>query len=376
MLNLDQYFGTNTYCIPQKDWEDIKSNYSKEEIKEELHKQIESKSIPLPYPDLTLDDVNRSFKELQTLDTSTLWKTGDWFTRYDYKHQGKFSKKYIASCNIGNDASNFFHIQNRWKADSINSPSPERSWQLRKFRDTLFNALWTLKVKEVTPVTMRSAIALRKYIASQFRPAAAKAIFDHFKPKKVYDFSSGWGDRLAGFYACNTTESYTGVDVNTNLKEGYEAQQEAYNKIRIEQGFTAKKVDMLFCGAENYSDESDKFDLIFTSPPYFQIERYTQEDNQSWKHKKLDDWLEKFLFPSVKKAAQSLQQNRCMVINMSDVYCYHEVQKICDPMIDYLEDRCDMVLQTVWGMQMAKRMRSKSDKKGVFCEPVWVLQKQ
>ena len=47
---------------------------------------------------------------------------------------------------------------------------------------------------------------------------------------------------------------------------------------------------------ESYADgksaletiRAKKFDLIFTSPPYYTLERYTQEDNQSWKkYKKL-----------------------------------------------------------------------------------------
>ena len=39
--------------------------------------------------------------------------------------------------------------------------------------------------------TLRTCIGLRKYIASQFRPSTAKALYDHFEAKKVLDFITG-----------------------------------------------------------------------------------------------------------------------------------------------------------------------------------------
>ena len=39
---------------------------------------------------------------------------------------------------------------------------------------------------------------------------------------------------------------------------------------------------------------ADSVDLIFTSPPYFNTEKYSEDDTQSWvRYKKIDDWNEK-----------------------------------------------------------------------------------
>ena len=46
-----------------------------------------------------------------------------------------------------------------------------------------------------------SAFRLGTYIATQFKPVVAKAIYDMTNAKTVLDTSCGWGDRLAGFFA-------------------------------------------------------------------------------------------------------------------------------------------------------------------------------
>ena len=56
-----------------------------------------------------------------------------------------------------------------------------------------------------------------------------------------------------------------------------------------------KQVQLVNECAEDVDFKGQKFDLVFTSPPYYTLERYTQEDNQSWKkYKQLQDWLENF----------------------------------------------------------------------------------
>ena len=73
---------------------------------------------------------------------------------------------------------------------------------------------------------------MRKYIASQFKPSIAKAFYDYFGSVNVLDFSAGWGDRLAGFYCGETTESYVGIDPNLDNHPNYQKQVEFYEKQR------------------------------------------------------------------------------------------------------------------------------------------------
>ena len=350
--------------ISKDEWIDLNNTKSKEEIKVYLHDLVETNNIQLPTRGITHEEMLESFKELCKLDSSTLIvNSKDFILKYDYKwFQPQF---YIKNCNIGNKASDYFHQDNRLKCNSINAPSPHRSWNNRKFRDGIFNAFWTLKFKEINSNTIRQAIALRKYTASQFRPSAAKCIYNHFKAKNVLDFSSGWGDRLAGFYASDAL-TYTGVDPNSDLCSGYDAQCITYgNLITNKHVYTNEK-----CAEE--MEYNKKFDLIFTSPPYFLIESYQNNEFQSCKrYRKINDWNEKFLFESIKRAWNNLESGGDLLINISDVYCLHTINKICDPLCEFLNTLEGSYYKGTLGYQMAKRPNSKSVKAGTFCEPMW-----
>ena len=111
-------------------------------------------------------------------------------------------------------------------------------------------------------------------------------------------------------------------------------------------------------------------------PPYFNIEKYCQEETQSFKrYKKFDDWLEKFLFKTIDNAWAALRSGGRMIINISDVYSGHKINHICDPMNDHIKELGGIDYEGL-GMKMAKRPNSKAvGKNGVFVEPIWVWRK-
>lgn len=350
----------------QKEWNDILLKYPKpsDEIKEIIWEK--TRNIPLPLVEISEKECIEDFTKLKELDTKTLVKEGTLFSRYEYKWE--LGNKYIDSCNIGNKSSNYFHQELRYHCDSINSPSPYRNWTEKKFFFTLCNALWSLKVKEVSSDSLRSCIALRKYIASQFRPSAAKAIYETFNSQNVLDFSSGWGDRLSGAMATPNIKTYTGIDPNQNLIENYKKQIEYFNK--------DKEIKMINLPAEECSLE-EEFDTIFTSPPYFIVERYSKDNTQSWKrYKKIDAWLENFLFHVLKNFWNNLKPNGILAINISDVYCNHTINKICDPMNDFINSLPNSKKEENINYRMAKRINSKSHKEGIFVEPIWIWKKE
>lgn len=355
----------NEIDISEELWEEMNREMDRDEIKQIISYAMER--VDLPYRTIEKEAADEDFQKLKSTDCRDIIVSGEkWFSRYDYKY--RFDDVIVRSVTTGNKSSDYFHQKNRWKCDSVNSPSPYRTWTNEKFRLTLLNSLWSLKVKKVDMSTLRTCIGLRKYIASQFRPSAAKAIIDHFSADRVLDFSAGWGDRLSGFLASDAS-LYTGIDPNTNLFEGYRQQVENYGD--------GKKVELINSCAEDTICNS-KYDLVFTSPPYFNIERYTHEDNQSFKrHKKLDVWLSDFLFVSITNAWESLESGGIMVINISDVYSNHTVHNICDPMNDFINSFSDSSYYGCYGYQMRKRPNSGAlkNKTGSFAEPMWIWKK-
>lgn len=349
--------------IDKESFKKIKDEKGVEWFIEYLSELIEG--LPFPYEKIEIEGSRNDYSNLKDLDTSKIIKNGKWFTRYDYRYP--LSDTYISSCNVGRDASNYFFNKLRMEVDSINSPSAIRSWNDKKFRQGFLKAIFTLKFDHVDSEVLRSAIALRKYIPSQFRPSVAKAVYDMFGADKILDMSAGWGDRLI---ASTLYGEYAGFDPNTKLHEIYKEMLVTHAK-----DFPAQMHCERFESARDYLREN-YYDVCFTSPPYFKVEKYSKEPTQSYlMYKKFDNWLSGFLFESIKNAVFAIKRGGILALNISDVYCDHRVNHICDPMNDFISSLGLRYIGAV-GMQMGKRPNSNGDRDGIFCEPIWVWQKR
>ena len=399
----DKFYNMEPYLeIDEKDWEYIKETFDKEDVKESLAKV--AMTYPLPYPNLTEKTAYKDFMKLKGMKWNEIMVEGDWYARegtqytYDLKYDGK--PLYFRRLNAGNTASNYFQIKNRWSVDGSVSPGPKRTWENEKFMTTLMGSAYSLKMPKITKNILRTMIGLRKYICSQFKPNVAKIIYDMFEAETILDFSMGWGDRLAGFYASEHGKHYVGLDPRKENHPIYEEQSEFYQK---HLGFFEhdRKCDFHCSPAEDFdfTPLHEYFDLVFTSPPYFSVERYSYDDTQSWvRYKDIDDWNEDFLHSTLGKLWSSVKKGGFVLINISDVYSNAKWStdrgwlEICNPMNDYLSKIG--TYQGCIGMEMAKRpnsggagtaksyegsvwteksLENKEDKK--FGEPIWVWKK-
>ena len=256
---------------------------------------------------------------------------------------------------------------------------------------TLMGAMYSMKFTHMDEKILRTMIGIRKYICSQFKPNVAKCIYDYFKSENVLDFSMGWGDRLAGFYASHTGREYVGIDPRTINHKIYRQQKDYYetNTGFFEDGKTSRFI----CDAAEDVDltqYSKYFDTIFTSPPYFDVESYSDESTQSWvRHKNLKDWNEKFLHVTLENVWNNLKPNGHLLVNISDIYQRATGKDIplgiCDPMNDFLSKFSDSEYKGCIGMELAKRPNCRGIQTGtehgqerldeVFCEPIWIWRK-
>lgn len=63
-----------------------------------------------------------------------------------------------------------------------------------------------------------------------------------------------------------------------------------------------------------------KINLVFTSPPYFDRERYSQAKSQSWRrYATLDAWVAGFLRPVTERAYRALSRGEHFVVNIADL---------------------------------------------------------
>jgi len=384
--------------IDEKEWQHIITTYEKDEVVDELAKCLHT--YPCPIPEITEKDALKSLNKLKGVHWNDLMFHDGWFPRNERKSKWPLGDSYFKRDNSGNNASNGFHIHNRWKVDWTRTPSGWRTWQTVKGIKTIVRAFWSLE-KVLTKVdiqSIRMATTLRKYVASQFKPSIAKAFYDYYASESVLDFSAGWGDRLAGFYCGTTTKHYVGIDPNTNNHPGYKKQVEFYKKHQtwFEE---PKKVDLICSPAEDvdYSKYHDHFDMVFTSPPYFDVERYSDADTQSWvRYKNIDSWNKNFLHKTLGKIIPAIRTRGRLAINIADVYDAKSKDyfDICNPMNEFIESQ-GMKYDTCMGMQMTKRFNSggagnakseyfeehlrektKDTKDVAFGEPIWIWEKK
>ena len=216
--------------IQPSEWAHIKSTFEKNDVKESLAKV--AMTYPMPTMEMSEGDCRKDFNKLKGTWVYDILKEGEWFARsedgYDYPLVYEGQQWYFARNNIGNKASNYFQQENRWSVDGSVSPGPKRTWESEKFMTTLMGSAYSLKMDKIDRSVLRTMIGLRKYICAQFKPNVAKALYDLFKARNVLDFSMGWGDRLAGFYASQNTELYVGVDPRRENHPIYQKQSDFY----------------------------------------------------------------------------------------------------------------------------------------------------
>jgi hypothetical protein len=398
-------FNGDYLFISPQEWEEIKNTFPKEVVKQKLAEV--AMTWPIPYADIAEDDAKHAFTKLKGIRWNEILTEGEWFprkaaeSRYPLTYDGK--QLYFSRLNTGNDSSNFFQQENRWSVDGAVSPGPKRTWENLKFMISLMGSAYSLKMEQIGKSELRTMISLRKYICAQFKPNVAKIFYEMNNAKTVLDFSMGWGDRLAGFYAASTTEHYVGLDPRKENHPFYRQQAEFYDK---QLGwFETQKTTDFFCEpAEDFDFTKwvDYFDIVFTSPPYFSVERYSYDDTQSWvRYKNIDDWNTNFLHKTLKNIIPTVKRGGIIAINIADVYTNsawssdRQWLEITNPMCDFLILN-GLTYKGCIGMEMTKRPNSggagtakdetqyneetiqlaKETKDKKFAEPIWVFQKQ
>jgi len=180
--------------------------------------------------------------------------------------------------------------------------------------------------------------------AVNFPPMTAKYLYErfteHVKTKEtlyIYDPSAGWGGRILGAMSMRDDRRahYLGVDPNPdnyfdNGVSKYSMVADFYNQrtTRSNSFFSDTNEYTLYqLGSEEVSKNSDfqrykgKIDLIFTSPPYFNREAYSEDENQSYKKygSSYESWRDGFLRPTLETCAEWLAPGRYLLWNIADI---------------------------------------------------------
>jgi len=178
--------------------------------------------------------------------------------------------------------------------------------------------------------------------AVQFPPVVAKYIYEKYtEPWKhehsifVWDPSAGWGGRLLGAMAVEDSRhlTYLGNDPNTdhNTTPGrtkYHEIADFYHQ-HVQKGglWDIPHNDFIFWqkGSEDmqfdpqFQTYKGKLSLVFTSPPYYAKEAYSEDETQSYKRfNNYDLWRDGFLRETLRTAWEWLRPGGLIAWNIAD----------------------------------------------------------
>lgn len=152
---------------------------------------------------------------------------------------------------------------------------------------------------------------------SSFRPTVVISLLKHFNLKNanILDISAGWGDRLIAAIAANANY-YFSTDPNPDLHDNYYEMIKFFkanpNKFIIRD----KPLEKLKI---EYPPNGEKFDIMISSPPYFDLEVYTDKPGQSIEGRNIKAWVKEFLKPSLIKCWNALKVGGHLVLIINNI---------------------------------------------------------
>lgn len=424
--------------VPREVWLEVRKRYSYSEIQKGLARHFVSRKVPFPLPPIERREAKRDFVDLCGRDWATFigptvesaaknpspdTVPREYRAKYAYRHwTPETVLGHVSRNTLGGKASNYFHRDTRLRTGGWKDPGALSCWENE---DLLAKVRWPSKVMRDGPTrdVWRKTITFANglYVPSTFRPSVAKCFYGWLggvQDGAILDPSCGWGDRLAGFYATPSARVYAGCDPNTDVWKAYRDQCVAYEEW-LAPPDTTKWIyevappaleDLTISGYPAFRCHGSKdvlivngpfedidwseiaslvapngFDLAFTSPPYFGVERYgegsSSAGNQSWsRYTTGNAWLTSFLLPVWRHASKVLKDGGFLGVNIADPGVDDQRQEVCDPLVEDLLTVPEMSYEGVVAMSMSKRPSSGEILGDMdptsFAEPVWIFRKR
>ena len=186
----------------------------------------------------------------------------------------------------------------------------------------------------VYPTAIRRALELVTGENIQnFKAQNARAIAEYCCPVlwgRVYDYSCGYGGRLLGITSSNLQLDYVGVDPNTETVENLRLLNEFIQLSGGTPGEIHQDV------SENFVPEN--IDCAFSSPPYFNLEKYSDEPTQCMNQfDSLDAWFEGYVAPTMRNIHKGLNSDGVFATNIADYKTPKAEFKVVDRWIETAE---------------------------------------
>ena len=254
-------------------------------------KSNSNKSIAAAIKDIPLPKARADFAALKAIpcdDVNQAAKVGNAaMDHYFFRHRLAAKTK--------RDISYYDWIKTDWKRNEA---------ELRLYRFNL--------AQGKTPEKARYGVFRLYYGAIHgFKPLVAKWLYCTYKPiRSILDFSAGWGGRCLGAMALGIP--YIGIDTNVDLRPAYE------RMVKELDAESNSKVTMRFQDAAATDFSKFKYDMVFTSPPYFKTVKPIEGYAHMPRYADRADFNARFLFPVVRATYAHLARGGTYALNIPD----------------------------------------------------------
>jgi len=202
---------------------------------------------------------------------------------------------------------------------------------------------------------------------ANFRPTVSRVIAASVSGPnaRILDFCAGYGGRYLGIVTLD--RFYFGIDASRKQVDGLKRMSARLGPhISSQAHFCCAKAEEFL-----QEVEAKSFDLVFTSPPYFRLEKYEDNIRQCWRtYSSYQDWKEQFLCRVVEESFRALRSGGALAINIANYGAY--------PIADDFERICQLRRKRFfkWEIHMSTNPHMKS-KTGATTktEPLFVVYK-
>ena len=236
--------------------------------------------------------------------------------------------------------SDYFVENIRLRGKRINQKlSPAESWNDdRELRKILTEAVKSSKNDVINAQVIRETLSTVVSETTSFNLTWSVALIQTVMGKKVrgkkwLDISAGWGDRLAVAIAMGM--KYQSYDPNVDLKSGHDKIISTFAPPRNRDDY-----QIFYEPFENAVLTNNDYDLILSSPPFFNLEIYAQDQKgQSIvEYRTLNTWLVQFLFVSLVKAWAALKDEGFLMLYLGDTKSDTKSIQICESTNLFIEN--------------------------------------
>ena len=194
---------------------------------------------------------------------------------YDIKHLCATNRGYLSFNKVKNDEERWNRLKVKMKQLKENTDNEAR--QFRVF----------------------SLYHLNRF--TLFNPYYAHLVYERLKPKSIIDPFAGYGGRLLGALESNCF--YTGFDMNTDLKKGYDEIFKDFPQL-------CERCSIEFINSNTVDFTDYEYDMIFTSPPWGGREIYRNNNYES------NEKIKQTVIDILVKAYHELKEGGLMVVNI------------------------------------------------------------